>query len=165
MKKGFTLIELLVVVLIIGILAGVALPQYNKAVDKSRVAALWPILSTVAKAAQICQIDTQETCLLDELDVTVPTCQLRPDGNCAEFRLGWEDFCAYVELDNNRTWVASTPDGNKFCGEQTTGGCLKYGLTGTSSNKFLDKSSPISQATKSGRSSNPIVFTTVYTLN
>jgi prepilin-type N-terminal cleavage/methylation domain-containing protein len=51
-KKAFTLIELLVVVLIIGILAAIALPQYRIAVEKSRTAELLLIVKSLESRLQ-----------------------------------------------------------------------------------------------------------------
>ncbi|MBR3632178.1 MAG: prepilin-type N-terminal cleavage/methylation domain-containing protein [Elusimicrobiaceae bacterium] len=53
-KKGaFTLIELLVVVLIIGILSAIALPQYQKTVEKAKATQALTVLSSLAQAQKV----------------------------------------------------------------------------------------------------------------
>ena len=71
--KAFTLIELLVVVLIIGILAAVALPQYTNAVEKSKATQALTMLKALGQAQAAYRM-ANGTCAttFEELDIDVP---------------------------------------------------------------------------------------------
>lgn len=83
-KYGFTLIELLVVVLIIGILSAVALPQYEKAVEKSRATEAIQNMSLLKKQIDLYILSNGYPSTVvrypDVADVTLPF-PLNDEGN------------------------------------------------------------------------------------
>ena len=124
---GFTLIELLVVVLIIGILAAIALPQYQLAVGKAKFTTLKDNARAIKNALdRYYLVNSTYTTNLDDLDVEINSndmycyifnntsyCQKRISGVNMEFGIGLNEnkYCnAFSQEDD----IA-----NRICKQET----------------------------------------------
>ena len=73
-KKGFTLIELLICILIIGVIAGIAIPQYKKAAGKAKLATIKGLTESIVQAERRYYIANNKTYTddLTALDIKIP---------------------------------------------------------------------------------------------
>ena len=132
-QKGFTLIELLVVVLIIGILAAIAMPQYTLAVEKSRAAEPLAVLRSVRDAQEVYYManGTYSTNLKD-LDVKLPE-------NSKDWNYSWSgiSIAAYRKnTSNDKKWLLAYRVNTIVAGGQAAIVC---GYDNSSAATFADR--------------------------
>ena len=116
-EQAFTLIELLVVVLIIGILAAVAVPQYQKAVMKSRNTQLKQLIKSVAQAEEAYYLaNGKYAANFDELSIDIPLTAVtttvgEQKGACGTFSQGADSYRAgkdfYLMLHSTNASLSS----------------------------------------------------------
>ena len=105
-KRGFTLIELLVVVLIIAVLAAVALPQYNKTVEKARMVEAVANVRAIANAHQRYYLEHDEYLGagdMGKLDIQIPGAV---NNKFTAGRIKTKDFIYSPDADPSMSFLA-----------------------------------------------------------
>ena len=139
-KKGFTLLELLVVVVIIGILAAIALPQYQLAVDKAEFAKYQSMVSSLRDAYDDYVLaNNKGTKHFEDLSFTLPsTFQDYTSSYYFDCKADSNMYCCMRDYfyEEGNSWYASI-----FCGKKDEENSIIYNeyLYSTKGNSLREK--------------------------
>jgi prepilin-type N-terminal cleavage/methylation domain-containing protein len=132
-RRGFTLIELLITVVVIGVLAGIAVPKFNGSRRKAFIAAMQSDLRNLVSAEEVFYSDSTR------YTTTIANLNVHPSPNVAlDIVAGpgyWSASATHAQItDGFRCGIAvntdnmvapGTPDGLPGCSKATTGATAK----------------------------------------
>ena len=131
-NHAFTLIELLVVVLIIGILSAIALPQYQKAVQRARLSEMNGVFSAAKQALDAYLLENgfpaettyfTGTAATGGLAIEIPGTPCSVGRNCLPKLGAWDVGCTnrHCGVSLNTTYNEDGTGGNNWLGGASIG--------------------------------------------